>query len=65
MVKRYGSLKMAEYEKMYAILCAAIDQVIEPLRRIPLAWSSAEILQSALWQAEEIYLNEPEMETEE
>lgn len=56
---------MAEYEKMYAILCAAIDQVIEPLRRIPLAWSSAEILQSALWQAEEIYLNEPEMETEE
>ncbi len=29
---------MADYERMYALLCGAIDQVIDPLERIPLAW---------------------------
>ena len=50
---------MADYEKMYAVLCGAIDDVIEPLERIPLARSSAAILRSALLRAEEIYVQTP------
>ena len=33
---------MADYQKMYAVLCSAVDEVIDPLERIPLALSSAE-----------------------
>lgn len=50
---------MADYEKMYAALCGAIDDVIEPLERIPLARASAAVLRSALLRAEEIYLQTP------
>ncbi len=50
---------MADYEKMYAVLCGAIDDVIEPLERIPLARASAAVLRSALLRAEEIYLQAP------
>ena len=32
---------MADYQKMYAVLCSAVDEVIDPLERIPLALSSA------------------------
>ena len=39
---------MADYKKMYAVLCGAIDQVIEPLEQIPLAWPSAQALRKAL-----------------
>lgn len=28
---------MPDYKKMYAILCGAIDDVIDPLEEIPLA----------------------------
>ena len=47
---------MADYKKMYAILCGAIDDVIDTLEEIPLAFSSAKILRNALEQAEEIYI---------
>ncbi len=47
---------MADYKKMYAVLCGAIDQVIEPLEQIPLAWPSAQALRKALLQAEDIYV---------
>jgi len=32
---------MADYRKMYYVLCKAIDDVIDPLDRIPLAVSAA------------------------
>jgi len=47
---------MPNYEKMYAVLCGAIDEVMEELARIPLASPSVERLHSALEQAEEIYI---------
>ena len=28
---------MADYQKMYALLCGAVDDVIDPLEQIPLA----------------------------
>ena len=46
---------MAAYEKMYAVLCAAIDSVIDPLNSIPSAAPYAALLEKALLQAEEIY----------
>ena len=39
---------MADYRKMYYVLCKAIDDVIDPLDRIPLAKPYAEQLQKAL-----------------
>lgn len=48
---------MADYRKMYYILCKAIDDVIDPLDQIPLARSYAEQLQKALLEAEEIYIS--------
>lgn len=47
---------MADYRKMYYILCKAIDDVIDPLEDIPLARSYAQKLQKALLEAEEIYI---------
>lgn len=47
---------MPNYEKMYAVLCGAIDDVMDELARIPLARPSVERLHSALEQAEEIYI---------
>ena len=47
---------MADYKKMYAILCGAIDDVIDPLQQIPSAIPDAQVLRSALLEAEEIYL---------
>ena len=48
---------MADYKKMYFSLCKAIDDVIDPLERIPLARPYAQELQNALLEAEEIYIN--------
>ena len=48
---------MADYRKMYYVLCKAIDDVIDPLDRIPLAKPYAKQLQKALLEAEEIYIN--------
>ena len=47
---------LPDYMKMYSVLCKAIDDVIDPLERIPLAQPSAEALKSALYEAEEIYI---------
>lgn len=49
---------MADYEKMYALLCGAIDDVLDDLNRIPSAAASAEKLQKALLDAEEIYVSD-------
>ena len=47
---------MADYRKMYYVLCKAIDDVIDPLEDIPLARPYAQKLQKALLEAEEIYI---------
>ena len=47
---------MPNYQKMYAILCGAIDDVIDPLEKIPLAVPSAKKLRVALEEAEELYI---------
>ncbi len=47
---------MPNYEKMYAILCGAIDDVIDPLERIPLATPSVKVLRDVLLKTEEIYI---------
>ena len=39
---------MADYRKMYYVLCKAIDDVIDPLEGIPLARPYAQKLQKAL-----------------
>ncbi|MGM9538139.1 MAG: hypothetical protein ACI3VN_07405 [Candidatus Onthomonas sp.] len=48
---------MADYKRMYAVLCGAVDDVIDPLERIPLARPSVCILRTALRKAEDIYIN--------
>ena len=47
---------MADYKRMYAVLCTAIDREIDALREIPLALASANRLENALLEAEEIYI---------
>ena len=47
---------MADYRKMYYVLCKAIDDVIDPLDRIPLAVPAARQLKAALLEAVEIYI---------
>ena len=47
---------MADYQQMYCILCRAVDSVIDPLERIPLARPAAQTLRAALLAAEEVYL---------
>ena len=48
---------MADYKKMYTILCGAVDEVIDPLEQIPMARPSAVVLREALLQAERIYID--------
>lgn len=48
---------MPDYQKMYAILCAAVDSVIDPLEHIPLAIPAAARLRKAMLDAEEVYIN--------
>ena len=48
---------MADYRKMYYVLCKAVDDVIDPLERIPLAAPYAQQLRKALLEAEEIYIS--------
>ena len=47
---------MVGYRKMYYVLCRAIDDVIDPLERIPLAVPYVRQLKKALLEAEEIYI---------
>ena len=42
---------------MYAVLCKAIDDVIDPLERIPLALPWAACLRKALSETEDIYID--------
>ena len=51
-----GTGEMPNYEKMYAVLCGAVDDVMDELARIPLASPAVERLHAALEQAEEIYI---------
>lgn len=48
---------MQNFEKMYAILCGTIDDVIEPLERIPRARPFAHALTAAFLEAEALYLS--------
>ncbi len=48
---------MADYKKMYTVLCCAVDEVIDPLEQIPMARASAQVLRDALLQAERIYID--------
>ena len=48
---------MPDYKKMYAVLCKAIDDAIEPLEKIPEVAQIARALQDALYEAEEIYID--------
>lgn len=47
---------MADYRKMYAVLCKAVDDAIEPLEALPPAQQIVEKLRMALLEAEEIYI---------
>lgn len=51
---------MADYQKMYALLCAAVDAVIDPLAEIPAARPYAGQLQNALLAAEDLYIETEE-----
>lgn len=48
---------MPDYKKMYAVLCKAIDDAIDPLEQIPSAKQITKSLQDALLEAEEIYID--------
>ena len=47
---------MADYKKMYCVLCKSIDSVIEPLEKIPFAEPYAKLLEEAMLKAENIYI---------
>lgn len=52
-----GGVCMPNYQAMYILLCAAIDNVIDPLEQIPAARPQAALLSAALLQAEELYIS--------
>lgn len=54
---------MERYRKMYAILCAAVDETIEPLEKIPAAVPWAAKLRAALTAAEELYIGNEKADT--
>lgn len=54
---------MANYRKMYAVLCSAVGQAISDLQQYPFAYRSVQLLHQAMQQAEDIYIDsstEPE-----
>ena len=51
---------MTDYRKMYIVLCAAIDGVIDPLDRVTEAAPYVRKLKRALLEAEEIYIETSE-----
>ena len=55
---------MANYQKMYAILCSAVDDALDTLYQIPKELPTAYMLQTALERAEELYI-QTSAETEE
>ena len=52
-----GGFGMADYKRMYTLLCKTIDDVIDPPSRIPDAKIYASHLQNALLRAEDIYIS--------
>lgn len=52
---------MADYQKMYAVLCGAIDEVIPVLECIPPALPCAHALCTAPEQAEALYIEADEV----
>ncbi len=54
---------MADYQRMYHVLCRAVDAVIAPLEQIPAASAQAKALREALLEAEEIYLRTDDSQT--
>ena len=48
---------MADYKKMYAVLCGAVDNAVDELENIPPAKPCADRLTRALREAEEIYID--------
>lgn len=48
---------MADYKKMYAILCSAMSDAIDSLENIPLARNAVEAMKEAMNRAEDIYLD--------
>jgi hypothetical protein len=50
---------MADYQKMYAVLCGAASEAIDQLDSIPLALPVRRSLQAALDKVEEIYMEAP------
>lgn len=57
MHRRLGTYSVADYRKMYTVLCCAVDGVIGPLERIPPALPYARLPQTALQQAEDICID--------
>ena len=51
---------MANYPKMYALLCGTIDDALDEMRSIPQAASTAEKLQRALLEAEALFIETDE-----
>ena len=50
-------MDLADYQKMYALLCGAVDEVIGQLEKLPEAKPSALILTAALHEAERLYVD--------
>ena len=47
---------MPDYERMYALLCGAVDEAIDSLEKVPAAEHILQSLEAALLEAEEIYI---------
>lgn len=54
-LKNKGGKNMPDYPKMYAILCGAASEAIDRIKEGS-ADAAAQLLQSALLEAEEIYI---------
>lgn len=48
---------MADYKKMYAILCSAMSEAIDSLEDIPRARDAVKTMKEAMNTAEDIYLD--------
>ena len=53
---------MANYKKMYAILCGAIDDTTDSLEQIPQAHYEVEKLKAVLLETEEMFINSADKE---
>ena len=55
---------MADYQKMYYILCRAASDVLDKLPETRDTTEARQILQTALYEAEEVYVSEPTSDIE-